>query len=202
VVPTKRLRERPASPLHQPGGGGLVARTSGRRKKPRHGGGLAGRLRFRPASPCAFPKGLAADRRARRWTTDRERGQTSAASHGRNVVPSRWLLCRAADKGRGRSAFAGRVVPAVDGVGVVGHTRSGAGQGYILPACHPADPAKTPRQTRQTHEAQVADRADAHQGRVARYVDATDAQAAETVAAEQFRLDGWQRRRLLVWELG
>jgi hypothetical protein len=34
------------------------------------------------------------------------------------------------------------------------------------------------------------------------YVDATDAQAAETVAAEQFRLDGWQRRRLLVWELG
>jgi hypothetical protein len=32
-------------------------------------------------------------------------------------------------------------------------------------------------------------------------VDATDAQAAEAVVAEQFRLDGWQRRRLLVQEL-
>ena len=39
-------------------------------------------------------------------------------------------------------------------------------------------------------------------GELLGYVDATDAQAAEVVAAEQFRLDGWQRRRLLVWELG
>jgi hypothetical protein len=33
------------------------------------------------------------------------------------------------------------------------------------------------------------------------YVDAHDAQGAEAVAAEQFRLDGWQQRRLLVQEL-
>jgi hypothetical protein len=39
-------------------------------------------------------------------------------------------------------------------------------------------------------------------GELLGYVDATDAQAAEAVAAEQFGLDGWQRRRLLVWELG
>jgi hypothetical protein len=39
-------------------------------------------------------------------------------------------------------------------------------------------------------------------GELLGYIDATDAQAAEAVAAEQFRLDGWQRRRLLVWELG
>ena len=39
-------------------------------------------------------------------------------------------------------------------------------------------------------------------GELLGYVDTTDAQAAEAVAAEQFRLDGWQRRRLLVWELG
>jgi hypothetical protein len=38
-------------------------------------------------------------------------------------------------------------------------------------------------------------------GELLGYVDATDAQAAEAVAAEQYRLDGWQRRRL-VWELG
>ena len=38
-------------------------------------------------------------------------------------------------------------------------------------------------------------------GELLGYVDATDAQAAEAVVAEQFRLDGWQRRRLLVQEL-
>ena len=35
------------------------------------------------------------------------------------------------------------------------------------------------------------------------YVDAADEQGAEAAAAEQFRLDGWQRRLLLLllWEL-
>ena len=40
-----------------------------------------------------------------------------------------------------------------------------------------------------------------NRGELLGFVDATDAQAAEAVAADQFRLDGWQRRRLLVWEL-
>lgn len=39
-------------------------------------------------------------------------------------------------------------------------------------------------------------------GELLGYVDASDALAAEAAAAEQFRLDGWQRRRLLVYELG
>jgi hypothetical protein len=39
-------------------------------------------------------------------------------------------------------------------------------------------------------------------GELLGYLDATDSQAAEAVAAEQFRLDAWQRRRLLGWELG
>jgi hypothetical protein len=39
-------------------------------------------------------------------------------------------------------------------------------------------------------------------GELLGYVDAADVQGAEAAAAEQFRLDGWQRRRLLVQELG
>jgi hypothetical protein len=39
-------------------------------------------------------------------------------------------------------------------------------------------------------------------GELLGYVDATDAPGAEAAAAEQFRLDGWQARRLLVQELG
>jgi hypothetical protein len=38
-------------------------------------------------------------------------------------------------------------------------------------------------------------------GQLLGFVDAHDAQHAEAVAAEQLRLGGWQRRRLLVWEL-
>jgi hypothetical protein len=38
-------------------------------------------------------------------------------------------------------------------------------------------------------------------GELLGYVDATDAQAAEKVAAIQFKLDEWRRRRLLVQEL-
>ena len=37
-------------------------------------------------------------------------------------------------------------------------------------------------------------------GELLGFVDTADAQAAELAAAAQFRLDGWQRRRLLVWE--
>ena len=35
-------------------------------------------------------------------------------------------------------------------------------------------------------------------GELLGFVDTADAQAAELAAAAQFRLDGWQRRRLLV----
>jgi hypothetical protein len=39
-------------------------------------------------------------------------------------------------------------------------------------------------------------------GELLGYVDAADAQAAEKVAAIQFKLDEWRRRRLPVQELG
>ena len=39
-------------------------------------------------------------------------------------------------------------------------------------------------------------------GQLLGYVDAHDAQAAEAVAAAQFRLESWQARRLLVYEMG
>src|SRR3954468_19848167 len=55
VAPTKRLQERPASPLHQPSGKGLVAQGRRSQKKaPPWGRGLK------------LPKGLAAYRQARR----------------------------------------------------------------------------------------------------------------------------------------
>ena len=40
-----------------------------------------------------------------------------------------------------------------------------------------------------------------NRGQLLGYVDAASAEGAAAVAAEQFSLDGWQRRRLLVQEL-
>jgi hypothetical protein len=78
----------------------------------------------------------------------------------------------------------------------------GQGRGYIF--------AAMPRRSSKDTPAKLASRMNRRwrivlmrsKGELLGYVDATDVQAAEAVAAEQFRLDGWQRRRLLVWELG
>ena len=56
-----------------------------------------------------------------------------------------------------------------------------------------------PAQARQPHESRWRVVLMRSKGELLGYVDATDAQGAEAVAAEQFRLDRWQRGRLLAW---
>jgi len=71
----------------------LLGSTKRAEKSPASGVGLPAGCGSDQQALCAFPKGLAADRRARRWTTE-----TSAASYGRNVEPSRLFLCRVPHK--------------------------------------------------------------------------------------------------------
>ena len=101
--------------------------------------------------------------------------------------------------------LAGRLVPAVNGVGVVSHTGdpvrldSGQGKGYIF-----AMPSR--RTSKKDSPAKLASRMKRRwrivlmrkNGEVLGTVEATDAHAAEKVAAIQFELDEQQQRRLLV----
>ena len=76
--------------------------------------------------------------------------------------------------------------------------------GLRLNSCHAPPPQiqRHPGQARQPDETPLPDRAHAQDRPVLGTVEATDAQAAEKVAAIQFELDEFQRRRLLVREIG
>ena len=61
---------------------------------------------------------------------------------------------------------------------------------------------RQPCQARQEDEAPMADHLVLRsKGQLLGYVDAIDAKGAEAAAAEQFKLDAFQSRRLLVQEL-
>ena len=69
-------------------------------------------------------------------------------------------------------------------------------------ATPPPQIQRHPCQARQPDEAPLPHRADRKKGEVLGTVEAADPQAAEKVAAIQFELDEFQRRRLLVREIG
>ena len=130
----------------------------------------------------------------------REKAPSTALSHEVASITSR-------GRGYRHRTLAGRIVPAVNGVGVVGHgailTHSIRGR---VGAIFPAMPRRT---SKKDSPAKLAGRMKRRwrivlmrkTGEVLGTVEAADSQAAEKVAAIEFELDEQQRRRLLVQEL-
>ena len=91
--------------------------------------------------------------------------------------------------------LAGRLVPAVNGVGVVGHVAIlpdsiTAGQGlYFRYAAPPHQQERQPRQARRPDETPLARRTVRHKGEILGKVEAPDVASAKAAAAIQFGLD-------------
>ena len=114
--------------------------------------------------------------------------------HRDQVVPDRGDLLH--------EVLAGRIVPAVNGVGLVGHTRSRAGKGLYLRlmprrSSKKDSPVKLASRMKRRWRV-VLLRA---KGEILGTVEAPDVAAAKAGAAVQFDLDEIQRDRIMVQEL-